>query len=580
MFSKSKNFNFSNVKERLPFLLFILFILWFTFTFLIFPNINVFKDTFIIDGEFSTRSIERLMSSQRAKTAVFNSFVLAFVLNITVNIVGTFNVLVTDYFDIKGARFLKIGFLSTLVFSGMILNNGYLYLYGNGGVLTNLLTAVFPNMPSNWFTGFPAVLFVMTFACTTNHMLFLSSGIKSLDFNTIEAAKNLGASQFQVLRQIVLPSLKPIFITLVVMTVQLGLAAFSAPIMVGGEWESISPLILRFTQRPSSRDLAALLSIILGIVQIFLLFILTRAEKKGNYMSVAKTKTRVVKQKIENPIINIIVHVISYVLLAIYTLPIILVTIFSFMEVRAINQGTLSFAYFTLDNYKEVLTNSSNYQPLLTSVIYSLGAAIIAVIFMTLVARLIMKNRNKIWSDITEQVFYIPWLLPPLMMAIGILISYGSPSPLLFNISVIGSVWVLPLMYLIVMLPQSLRYMKSAFYSFDSNLEDASRNLGASNFKTFIKIVLPSLMPTALALVSLNFTRFLADYDLSAFLYHPNFPTIGIVIESNTNIVDNLNGPAINLVYSVLVIIVSSILVYFIYGRGNVVSKKRGGIKE
>ena len=78
-------------------------------------------------------------------------------------------------------------------------------------------------------------------------MLFLRNGVKGLDNNTIEAAKNLGATQWQVLKDIVFPTLFPIIITLVIMSFQLGLGAMSAPIMVGGEFETISPLILNFT---------------------------------------------------------------------------------------------------------------------------------------------------------------------------------------------------------------------------------------------------------------------------------------------------------------------------------------------
>ena len=49
-------------------------------------------------------------------------------------------------------------------------------------------------MDAAWFSGFFAVLVVMTFATTTNHMLFVANALKGVDYQTIEAAKNLGAS--------------------------------------------------------------------------------------------------------------------------------------------------------------------------------------------------------------------------------------------------------------------------------------------------------------------------------------------------------------------------------------------------
>jgi len=570
----------TNLMAKLPFYLFVLFIAWFIFALLIWPNVNVLIDIFWVDGQLSLSAFDRLASSNRAIRAILNSFLLAFTLTITVNIVGTFIVLVTEYFEVKGAKFLRVGFMSTLVFSGMVLNNGYLYVYGQNGVLTNLFMGAFPNMDPGWFTGYPAVLFVMTFACTTNHMLFFRNGVKGLDNNTIEAAKNLGSSQWQVLKDVVFPTLFPIILTLVIMSFQLGLGAMAAPIMVGGRFETISPLILSFTQRPSSRDLAALLSIILGIAQIVLLIVMTRNEKKGNYMSISKTKTRVTKQKIENPIANTIVHILSYALFFIYVTPLVLVILFSFMNLQGIATTTLSLEYFTLENYASILSNNSNYGPLLTSTVYAGGAAVLAVLFMIVIARIVMKNKNNRLAEWTEYVFYIPWLLPGLMIALGLIISYGVPSPLLFGNSVIGSVWVLPLMYLIMMLPSTLRYIKGAYYSFDNNLEDASRILGSSPIRTFFRVILPALLPTALALVALNFNNFLADYDLSAFLYHPAYPTIGITIRQNADAANNVNAAAVNLVYSVIIMVVSSIMFYVVYGRGSKMGEKKSGIKK
>lgn len=578
--SKIAKWKDSDFLVKLPFFLFCLFTGWFIFALLIWPNINVMVDIFWVDGELSLSAFSRLSGSNRAIRAILNSFMLAILLTVSVNIVGTFIVLVTEYFDIKGAKILRVGFLSTLVFSGMVLNNGYLYVYGQNGVLTNIFTRFIPNLEPNWFTGFPAVLFVMTFACTTNHMLFFRNGVKGLDNNTIEAAKNLGSSQWQVLKDVVFPTLFPIIITLVVMTFQLGLGAMSAPIMVGGDFETISPLILSFTQRPTSRDLAALLSIILGIAQIILLVIMTRNEKKGNYMSISKTKTRVTKQKIENPTVNVIVHILSYALFLIYTIPLVFVILFSFMNLQGISQSVLSFEYFTLSNYTDILTNNNNYGPLLTSMIYSGGAAVLAVLFMIMIARIVMKNKNNKLAEWTEYMFYIPWLLPGLMLALGLIISYDSPSLLLFGNSVIGSVWILPLVYLIMMLPSTLRYIKGAYYSFDNNLEDASRILGSSSIRTFLKIILPALLPTALALVALNFNNFLADYDLSAFLYHPAYPTIGITIRKNADAANNVNAAAVNLVYSVIIMAVSSIMFYIVYGRGSKIGERKSGIKK
>lgn len=121
---------------------------------------------------------------------------------------------------------------------------------------------------------------------------------------------------------------------------------------------------------------------------------------------------------------------------------------------------------------------------------------------------------------------------------------------------------------MIVMLPSTLRYIKASYYSFDSNLEEASQILGASGVRTFFKVIIPALLPTILALIAINFNGKLDDYDLSAFLYQPSAPTLGIVIRSNSDPQAAVDAKAINLVYSVILMAINAVVIYFVYGSG------------
>lgn len=576
----NNNYKKEEFLNRLPLIAFAFIVTWFILSFLIIPNINILRETFMKDGEISLRSIDKILKSERSIKAIKNSVLLAITLSFTVNIVGIFIVLVTEYFDIKGANILRIAYMSTLVFGGMILNNGYLYAYGRKGVITNILLNFFPNMDPNWFNGYFAVVFVMTFACTSNHMLFFRNAINGIDYGTVEAAQNMGANQWTILRKVVLPTVTPMIVTLIIMNFQTGLGAMSAPLMVGGQdFQTISPLILTFANRPASRDIAALLSLLLGLSQLVLLYVMTRNEKKGNFLSISKTKVRIKKQKITNKTVNIIVHLISYILFVIYALPVILVVIFSFQNGVNIERSTITMDGFTLENYMRILTDQKSYGPFVSSFIYSLLSAGAVVIAMLVVVRIIMKYKNKL-TELMEYLFFIPWLLPSLMIALGLIITYDRPRIWMFNMVLVGNQWIVPLAYFIVMIPSTLRYLKAAYYSFDQNLEDASRILGASGLTTMFKVILPALLPTALALFALNFNGKLSDYDLSAFLYHPTNPTLGIVIRSNSDVTASVDARAINLVYSVILMAISTVVLYFVYGRGTSSAASKGGITD
>lgn len=560
-FRKGKKLNFGLI-------LVLIFFAWLIFSFLIWPNLSVLRETFVKDGSISTRAIEKVSKSKRALTGITNSFMIGIVLSFTVNIVGIFIVLITEYYKVWGAKILRIAFMSTLVFGGLLLNNGYLLVYGQNGIVTNMLNGIIPNFNKGWFIGAPAVIFVMTFACTSNHMLFFRNAVKSIDFQTIQAAENLGADQWTILTKVVLPQFKPTLTTLTVMAFQTGLGAMAAPLMVGGEgFRTISPLILDFAKRVSSRDIAAVLALLLGISQMILLMIMTRNERRGSYLSISKTKTKIEKVKIHNPLVNTIVHILAWLLFVIYSLPIFMVVLFSFMPYTQIAKGVIDLSKFTFENYAKVLGDASVLKPFITSVIYSGLASFTTVFLMIVVAWIVTKYKTRI-ALILEYAFYIPWLVPSLFIALGLILGYSQGWPWLFNNVLVGSLIILLIAYIINTMPSTLRYIKSSLLSLDPNLENASRNLGASSFRTLVKVIVPVILPTALALFALNFNGLLADYDLSAFLYHPTAETLGIMIRKNADPMASVDARAINLVYSVVLMIISTIVMYLVYGRG------------
>ncbi|WP_374755400.1 ABC transporter permease [Paenibacillus sp. UNC499MF] len=542
-------------------------IAWFVIAFLIYPNLNTYYEIFFKGGKFSFEAAEKLLSSERAMRSLYNSFILAVSLVFTVNIVGVTLVLISEYFDIKGAKILRLGYFTTLIYSGVVLVSGYKFVYGETGFMTKLLVNLFPSFDTTWFHGYWAVLFVMTFACTSNHVLFLSNAVRKIDFQTVEAAKNMGASTFYILWRVVLPVLKPTMFALTILIFLTGLAATSAPLILGGvEFQTITPMILTFSNSSSSKDLAALLALILGLATLILLTFMIRFERKGNFMSVSKVKSELVKQKINNKLGNIAAHILAYFLFLLYIIPVVLIIVFSFTDAHSISTATLSFHSFSLSNYINVFSNMSAFKPYLVSIVYAAAASVTVVALALAASRILHKYKNK-WTTALEYALLIPWMLPSTLIAIGLIVTFNTPRLIIGNYILVGSAWMLFLAYVIVHIPFTLRMVKASFFSLDSNLEDAAKNLGAKSFYTFTKVLLPIILPSTLAILALNFNGILADYDLTVFLYHPLYQPLGIVIKNSTDAQALADTKALTLVYSVILMIMSAITLYFVYGR-------------
>ena len=555
-------------KLNIPGIILKVIIAWMILAFIVYPVVYLLGNIFYHDGQVSTEVFGKVFSSRRAMQSLWNSFVLAVTLVVTVNIAGTLCVLFTEYWEIKGARVLKLAYMSSLVYGGVVLVSGYKYVYGEKGLLTKLLLQVFPDMNPSWFTGYGAVVFVMTFACTQNHMMFLKNAIHSLDYHTIEAAKNMGSSGGAILFKIVMPVLKPTFFAITILTFLTGLGAMAAPVIIGGEnFQTINPMIITFSKSTYSREVAAFLAIILGVATIILLSVFSKIEKGGNYISVSKTKAKLTKQKIQNPALNVLAHVIAYVMFAVYTVPIVLVVLYSFCDSLTIKTGELTAASFTLENYKKLFTSMEAVEPYIVSIVYSILAAVIAAAVSVICVRFVQKSKNKL-NVLFEYGVLIPWLLLGTLIALGLTVAYGDKNPLIFNKVLVGTTVILLIGYTVIKLPFSYRMIKAAFFSLDGDLEEAAKCMGAGAFTTMRRVILPVIFPMVMSVVILNFNGLLSDYDMSVFLYHPLLQPLGVVIKAASDESASVDARAMSFVYTVVLMILSSIALYFGQGSG------------
>lgn len=582
----------------------IAFFVYLFFGFMLLPCLNTLTQIFTAKnaaGQTDPFAVIRFFFAGNMPKFIWNSLKLAICLVVTVNIVGISIVLLTEYFDIKGAKALRLGYMTTLIYSGVALVTGYLFLYDSDGILTSWLVKSFPNMNKNWFSGFRAVLFTMTFACTSNHVLFLRNAIRSIDYNTVEAARNMGAKPFQVLLKVVFPTLIPTLFSLTVMTFITGLCAMSAPTLLG--YDSINPEIVRLAGSsiadeafPQAR--AALLSIILAMFTIILLTVLSSYERKGHYLSVSKTKAKLVKQKITNPAANVLAHIYAYVLFVIYMTPVVMIVVFAFQNYPAIRSKSLSMDQWTLVNFFgkqdfEFMTNRGKFKTrpgaisglfanadtvggIRLSFVLSAIAAALACVIVVVAVNYIFKNKGKKRAVVLEYCMLFPWLLPTILICYSYRTYFNSNDVwYVFNQNLYmreNVRFLIVMAYTVVKLPFALRMIKAAFYAIDEELEDAARNLGASNLVTFLRVKLPIVLPSVLAVFALNFNALFTEYDMSA-TFHSSYGKSYAMVIQNMCAEEGRDGYNVNAsgrrcASTVFIMIVSGLILYLVYGVG------------
>ena len=239
---------------------------------------------------------------------------------------------------------------------------------------------------------------------------------------------------------------------------------------------------------------------------IILLTVLSSYERKGHYLSVSKTKAKLVKQKITNPVANVLAHIYAYVLFIIYMTPVVMIHPLSRSRtIPAIRSKTLSLTDCTLVNFfgaqdYEFLTNRGKLKTRPRRYLRSVRQfghgrrypAELRAFGHRGGAGLrdcggggqlhLQKPRQKAQSTVLEYSLLFPWLLPTILICYSYRTFFNSEDVwYVFNTNLYmreNVRFLIIMAYTVVKLPFALRMIKAAFYAIDEELEDAARNLG------------------------------------------------------------------------------------------------------
>jgi len=150
----------------------------------------------------------------------------------------------------------------------------------------------------------------------------------------------------------------------------------------------------------------------------------------------------------------------------------------------------------------------------------SVVVALINLVMGTLIAWVLVRDPFP-GKGIIDTLIDLPFALPTIVAGLVLLELYGSSSPLGINLaySRIGVVVAL----LFVTLPFVVRTVQPVLLELDRDMEQAAASLGAGNWTTFRRIILPNLLPAMISGTALAFTRSIAEFG-STVLISGNLP--------------------------------------------------------
>ena len=113
-------------------------------------------------------------------------------------------------------------------------------------------------------------------------------------------------------------------------------------------------------------------------------------------------------------------------------------------------------------------------------------------------------------KSVVNAVIDLPFALPTIVAGLTLLALYGPTSPIGINLAFSKAAIVLAMMF--VTLPFVVRTVQPLLEELDPEVEQAAHSLGASNLRTFRRVIFPSLLPGILSGLALAFAKAVGEF--------------------------------------------------------------------
>ena len=206
--------------------------------------------------------------------------------------------------------------------------------------------------------------------------------------------------------------------------------------------------------------------------------------------------------------------------------PIVTLIAFSFNDSRR----NIVWKGFTLKYYEKALNNDGLIEAFANSLTIALISTIVSVVLGALVAVVLWRFRFPFKAPY-EGAMALPIVIPEICMGVAMLVFFariGWPSDMIWPFN-LGSIIIAHISF---SFPFVAMVVRARLVNFNRELEEAAKDLGASEWQTFRDILIPFMRPGLVAGGLLAFTLSLDDFVITFFTSGPDTVTFPIKVYS------------------------------------------------
>jgi iron(III) transport system permease protein len=484
----------------------------------VYPLFSIFRASFLSSEteQFSLENYQKIFRLPFYLRCLRNSLWVSSLATILSLIIGIPFGFFISRFHLPGKPLIKTLATLPLILPTFIGAEAWLLLLGRNGWITNLFHSIGIGLPTIY--GWKGIALVFTLQFYPFVFLMLSASINSIDKSLEESARNLGGGPWYVFRTVTLPIVTPSLVAGAMLVFYLSIENFGVPVLIGEDFKVLSVQAYNefISEMGGNPSMAGALSMVL----LFITLLITVGQKywveRKSYAMSSLRPPEITKLK---PLGTFFVWFFCASLVFLSLFPFFVVIVSSFTKTQG---PVMYFGQFSLKNLANALRVAP--RPILNSFFLATAASLIGVIFGLAVSYLVVRRRGPV-TFFLDMVIMLPLIIAGTVLGIALAVTYNK------GMIVLTGTWmILVLAYFIRKVPFSIKTTSSILQQIDASIEEASINLGVPPLRSFMKVVVPVMLPGIAAGAIIMWVTTLAELSSTIVLYYGPWATMTVEI--------------------------------------------------
>ena len=510
-----------------------LFPMLFLTLFFYFPLLSMLQEGFIEPtGHFTLRYLAAAVKEpyhQRVMLFTVKQACFSTILTLLIGMPGAY--LVTK-FEFPGKTLLKALTTVPFVLPPIIVSLGFILLFGNNGMLNaglmRLLHLDAP--PLRILYNLRAIVLAHAFYNFPVVVRFVSSVWARVDPNSEDAARSLGASEWQVFRHVTFPMILPGIIASAALTFIFSFMSFAIVLVLGGvKFATVEVTIYTLMTVLLDYKMGSALAILQSVFSLSFMYfyahVLDLNAKTGRMASGRRAASAAVALRDLFTLRGLAVCAYLGLVLLLIVGPMLAVCWFSVTRHDG-GATQISFAayhkIFTM-KYHAIL-GTTPLQSIRNSLFFGSMTVFCALPLGVCIAVLLTRAALP-HKPFFDAVMMLPLGMSSVSLGLGYVRSFHKP-PLLIS----GTWYAIVFAHVILAYPFVMRSVAPLLRKITPNITEAAMSLGATRSKTFLFIELPMIAPGILVGATFAFALSIGEMGATYLLYRPHLATMPIAM--------------------------------------------------